>query len=118
MSTGNDRSHHVGPTRERANSASARLALSGVRVLGELLVAPLLAILWIYRRFVSPALPPSCRYYPSCSQYAEQALQIHGALRGTWLAARRLFRCHPFCEGGPDPVPPRDPARTQHPRPA
>jgi hypothetical protein len=69
---------------------------------------PLLAILWIYRRFVSPALPPACRYYPSCSQYAEEAIRAHGPLRGTWLAARRLLRCHPYAPGGPDPVPAPD----------
>jgi putative membrane protein insertion efficiency factor len=68
---------------------------------------PLLALLFVYRRLISPALPPACRYYPSCSQYAEEAVRLHGPLRGTWLAARRLLRCHPWAPGGPDPVPPR-----------
>jgi hypothetical protein len=58
-----------------------------------------------YQRFVSPALPPSCRFYPSCSQYALEAVTRYGALKGTWLAARRLVRCHPFHPGGFDPVP-------------
>ena len=58
-----------------------------------------------YQRFVSPALPPSCRFHPSCSQYALEAVTRHGALRGGWLAARRLARCHPFHPGGFDPVP-------------
>ena len=66
----------------------------------------LLALLWIYRRLVSPVLPPACRYYPSCSQYAADAVRIHGAVFGTWLALRRLLRCHPWAPGGPDPVPP------------
>ncbi len=58
-----------------------------------------------YRRWVSPALPPSCRFVPSCSAYAEEALKKHGAARGSWLAARRLLRCHPFGGSGYDPVP-------------
>ena len=65
----------------------------------------LLLLVRAYRRLVSPALPPSCRFYPSCSQYAEAALLRHGALRGGWLTARRLARCHPFHPGGIDPVP-------------
>jgi uncharacterized protein len=76
------------------------------RALLRLLCAPLLALLWVYRTFVSPALPPACRYHPSCSQYAVDALRLYGPFRGTWLALRRLLRCHPFAPGGPDPVPP------------
>jgi putative membrane protein insertion efficiency factor len=73
----------------------------------RLVSAPLLVLIWIYRRFVSPALPAACRYYPSCSQYAEEAVRTHGPLFGTWLAVRRLLRCHPWAAGGPDPVPGR-----------
>jgi uncharacterized protein len=58
-----------------------------------------------YRLFVSPVLPPACRYHPSCSEYAEEALARHGAWRGGWLAVRRLCRCGPWCAGGYDPVP-------------
>ena len=58
-----------------------------------------------YRYFVSPLMPQACRFHPSCSVYAEQALQDHGALRGGWLTARRLCRCGPWCAGGFDPVP-------------
>ncbi len=58
-----------------------------------------------YQRFISPLLPPACRFTPSCSEYMRQALIKHGALRGTWLGTRRLLRCHPFTPGGHDPVP-------------
>jgi putative membrane protein insertion efficiency factor len=58
-----------------------------------------------YQTVLSPLLPPSCRFHPSCSQYALEAVTRHGALKGSWLAARRLARCHPFHPGGYDPVP-------------
>ncbi len=58
-----------------------------------------------YQKFISPGLPPSCRFTPSCSQYALEAVAKYGALKGSWLAARRLVRCHPFNPGGYDPIP-------------
>ena len=58
-----------------------------------------------YQLTLSRVLPPSCRFHPSCSQYALEAVRRHGALKGGWLAARRLTRCHPFHPGGYDPVP-------------
>jgi len=64
-----------------------------------------LALLRFYRAAVSPWLPPTCRYEPSCSRYALAAVERHGALRGGWLALWRLGRCHPFHAGGYDPVP-------------
>ena len=66
----------------------------------------LLGLLRIYQTVISPLTGPTCRYYPSCSQYAVVAVQRHGAVRGTWLAARRLARCHPWTPGGVDDVPP------------
>lgn len=65
----------------------------------------LLVLLAGYRKFVSPLLGPRCRFYPSCSAYAVEAVQLHGAVRGSWLAVRRLARCHPFHAGGLDFVP-------------
>ena len=59
----------------------------------------------IYQRFISPLSGPSCRFYPSCSQYAIEALNRHGFLKGSYLSVRRLLKCHPFHEGGLDPVP-------------
>jgi putative membrane protein insertion efficiency factor len=58
-----------------------------------------------YQKFISPALPPSCRFSPSCSQYMLEAVSKYGALKGIWLGLRRLIRCHPFNPGGYDPVP-------------
>ena len=65
----------------------------------------LVALIGLYRRFISPLLPRHCRYEPTCSAYALEAVQTHGALRGTALAVRRVARCHPFHSGGLDPVP-------------
>lgn len=74
----------------RVSAVAVRLAVAPLRV---------------YQRFVSPLLPPSCRFYPSCSAYAIEALQRHGPLRGGWLTVRRLLRCAPWHPGGYDPVP-------------
>jgi putative membrane protein insertion efficiency factor len=65
----------------------------------------MLASIRFYRKGISPRLPPSCRFYPSCSAYALEAIEKHGPARGGWLTARRLLRCQPFCKGGYDPVP-------------
>lgn len=71
----------------------------------SLLLAPLLLLIRLYRYALSPLLGPRCRFYPSCSEYASEALQRHGLLAGLWLALRRLSRCHPWHPGGVDPVP-------------
>jgi putative membrane protein insertion efficiency factor len=65
----------------------------------------LVALIVLYQKLLSPWLPPSCRYTPSCSQYAKEALLKHGLFRGLLLALKRLARCHPFHAGGYDPVP-------------
>ncbi|MGQ9490997.1 MAG: membrane protein insertion efficiency factor YidD [Anaerolineae bacterium] len=64
-----------------------------------------LAMIRFYRRWISPALPPSCRFYPSCSEYTYQAIEKYGLRHGGWLGLRRLSRCHPWHPGGFDPVP-------------
>lgn len=72
-------------------------------VLARLLVA----VVRLYQKAVSPLFPAHCRFHPTCSEYALQAVQEHGALRGAGFAVRRIGRCHPWNEGGIDPVPPR-----------
>ena len=61
-------------------------------------------LLGIYKVLVSPFLPPACRFEPTCSEYAVQAVEKYGAVRGTWMAIKRILRCQPFCKGGHDPV--------------
>ena len=68
-----------------------------------------LAFIRFYQACVSPVLPSSCRFYPTCSDYMRQAIELHGPAQGVWLGIKRLGRCHPFHEGGCDPVP-----RTAH----
>ena len=77
----------------------------------KVLAAPLIGLILFYQRVISPMTPPTCRYYPSCSQYALTAIQRFGPLKGTWLAVRRLLRCHPWTPGGVDHVPPAPAAR-------
>ena len=73
-------------------------------------------VLRFYQRWISPALGPRCRFAPSCSQYAVDALRAHGLLRGSWLTLRRLGRCHPWHPGGYDPVPAAASSGEAHPR--
>jgi uncharacterized protein len=92
------------PRDEAVASATPETARStGPSLAARILIVPVIG----YRRFISPLLPPVCRFAPSCSEYALEALRVHGAVRGLWLAVRRLARCHPFNPGGYDPVPPR-----------
>ncbi|HEY0657982.1 MAG TPA: membrane protein insertion efficiency factor YidD [Pyrinomonadaceae bacterium] len=63
-----------------------------------------LDFLKLYKTFLSPFLPPACRFTPTCSEYATEAVEKYGTIRGTWLATKRILRCQPFCKGGFDPV--------------
>jgi putative membrane protein insertion efficiency factor len=65
----------------------------------------LLVLIKTYRYAISPMLGSNCRFVPTCSAYAQEAVERHGALKGSWLAIRRIARCHPWCDGGHDPVP-------------
>jgi len=64
-----------------------------------------ITLIRFYRQFISPIKPPTCRFYPTCSQYSLEAIQVHGALKGGWLSVKRILKCHPFHPGGYDPVP-------------
>lgn len=66
-----------------------------------------LGLIWLYQTFLAPLLPPACRFTPSCSEYARQAILVHGVFKGSILALWRILRCQPWCAGGHDPVPPR-----------
>jgi uncharacterized protein len=79
---------------------------------------PLIWLLRAYRLLISPLYGQVCRYHPSCSAYALEAVTVHGSLRGSWYAVRRVARCHPWAAGGYDPVPRRrpDPSDLSHPR--
>ena len=76
-----------------------------METLSRLLAKGLVAPIRFYQRFISPLTPPSCRFTPTCSQYAVEAIQKHGPVRGLWLALKRLLRCHPWGGSGCDPVP-------------
>lgn len=83
------------------DAALNRLARRLARLAGRLLCLPIV----FYQRFVSPFTPPTCRFTPTCSEYARQAIAKHGPLKGLWLALRRILRCHPWGGSGYDPVP-------------
>jgi len=64
-------------------------------------------VIRFYQIFISPLKPPTCRFYPTCSHYGIEAIEVHGALKGGWLTVKRILKCHPLHPGGLDPVPPK-----------
>lgn len=76
-----------------------------MRLISRLLTTSLIKLIKIYQLLLSPMLGQNCRFYPTCSHYAQESLNKHGVIKGTYLAIRRLFRCHPWHDGGYDPVP-------------
>lgn len=79
----------------------------GVQLLSDVVGRLLIAVIWLYKKAISPLLGQRCRFEPTCSVYAMEAIRTHGPIVGFWLALRRLFRCHPWGGQGFDPVPPR-----------
>ena len=79
-----------------------------MKIINVLVGKPLLILIKAYRYLLSPLFASHCRFHPSCSEYALEAIELHGAIKGGWLSIKRLLRCHPFAQGGLDPVPPPD----------
>jgi len=79
-----------------------------MKTIGQVLALPLRGLVWIYRHALSPLIGANCRFQPTCSAYAEEALRTHGAFRGGWLTIKRIGRCHPWGGSGYDPVPEAD----------
>lgn len=91
--------------------ANGRGALTRPTSLKGFVAWPLLALIAFYRRFITPYTPPTCRFYPTCSAYGLEAIQLHGPFRGTAMTVWRILRCQPFSAGGFDPVPGSEMAR-------
>jgi hypothetical protein len=87
------------------NTSFAKPALPREQPMKRLLAFPFIFLIWLYRKIISPLKPPTCRFYPTCSAYALEAISKYGAFKGGGLAMKRLLRCHPMNPGGFDPVP-------------
>ncbi len=79
-----------------------------LKFFNDLLSLLLIGLVNIYRYLISPVIGPRCRFHPTCSKYMIEAIKIHGPIKGTWLGLKRIAKCHPYNEGGYDPVPPAD----------
>lgn len=89
------------------SSKQAHVSNWNIRSIGVWVKKAILGLFRFYQTFISPLKPPSCRFYPTCSHYAIDAVQEHGSMRGLWLTAKRLIKCGPWHPGGYDPVPKR-----------
>lgn len=87
---------------QKAGSDQSLNEANHVSLLARILLLPI----YFYRYAISPLIGPRCRFYPTCSTYAVEAIKIHGAIKGSYLALKRILRCNPMSEGGEDPVPP------------
>jgi putative membrane protein insertion efficiency factor len=76
-----------------------------MKIIQYILGLPLLVLIYFYKLVISPLTPASCRHYPTCSEYSVQAIRMHGPLRGSWMAIKRIASCHPWGSSGIDPVP-------------
>lgn len=98
-----DGNYYIGPASLTGAWSAEAWALALWQLPGRLA----LALIFFYQKCISPMLPPSCRFRPTCSSYAAEAVKVHGFWQGSYLAGRRLLKCHPFHPGGYDPVPPK-----------
>jgi putative membrane protein insertion efficiency factor len=87
-----------------------QMSIGGLFMLKKLF----LSIIRIYQRFISPMTPPTCRFYPTCSEYTKEAIEVYGAFKGGYMGVKRILKCHPFHEGGFDPVPLKKDKHTHH----
>ncbi len=76
-----------------------------LKMIKKIFIAPFLALIWLYKKFISPLTPATCRFSPTCSSYAQEALKKHGLFKGGYLSFKRFLKCHPWGESGYDPVP-------------
>ena len=95
-------------TGQKAQRIASNYMRTVSHFLSAILGAPLLILIWLYRKVLSPLLGPSCRYQPSCSAYAAEAMKLYGPFKGFWLSIKRIGSCHPWGGHGWDPVPGSD----------
>ena len=93
------------PNQDTENSKSLFQKQIFLQVLRKFFTFPFILVISCYQKCISPLLPPTCRFYPTCSEYAKEAFKKYGVIKGFWLSVKRVGRCHPYNKGGYDPVP-------------